>query len=172
MPRIAAATVLAAVLIGALGCSHQSPPSVDPATAAQTLASVYKVTPAQQQCLQRGFAANHTATRPLAADKAATDAELAALGAVARACIPTATLATAIVGGAGQGTPLSASEQTCLRGAVTRLSDRDQATLLGGLAVPTALGDVQTALLGRITDGLLNTCRISIPGVNETDTTA
>ena len=55
---------------------------------------------------------------------------------------------------------------------MTRLSDQDQATLLAGLAVPTALSDLQTALLGRVTDGLLNTCRISIPGVSETDTTA
>ena len=172
MLRLAAATVLAAVLIGATGCSHRSTPTVDPATAAQTLASVYKVTPTQQQCLQRGFAADRGATRPLAANKAATDTDLAALGRVARSCIPTATLADAIVGGAGQGTALTAAEQTCLRTAVARLSDGDRATLLAGLAVPTALGDIQTALLGRITDGLLNTCRISIAGVNETDTTA
>ena len=172
MPRLAAASVLAAVLIGAMGCSHHSAPTVDPATAAQTLASIYKVTPAQQQCLRRGFAADHTATRPLAANRAATDADLAALGRVARTCIPTSTLASAIVGGAGQGATLTGAEQACLRTAVTRLSHSDQATLLAGLAVPTALSDLQTALLGRITDGLLNTCRISIPGVNETDTTA
>lgn len=172
MPRLAAATVLAAVLIGATGCSHSSTPTVDPATAAQTLASVYKVTPTQQQCLQQGFAADHSATHPLTANRAATDADLAALGRVARACIPMSTLADAIVGGAGQGATLTGDEQACLRAAVARLSHQDQATLLAGLAVPTALGDLQTALLGRITDGLLNTCKISIAGVNETDTTA
>ena len=172
MPRLAAVAVLVTVLLGALGCSHSSTPTVDPTTAAQTLASVYKVTSAQQQCLERGFAADHAATRPLAANRAATDADLAALGRVARACIPTSTLASAIVGGAGQGAALSGPEQSCLRIAVTRLSHQDQATLLAGLAVPTSLSDLQTALLGRVTDGLLNTCKISIPGVSETDTTA
>ena len=172
MPRLAAATVLAAVLLGAMGCGHRSTPTVDPATAAETLASVYKVTPAQQRCLARGFAADRAATRPLAANRAATDADLAALGGVARACIPTSTLASAIVGGAGQGVALTGPEQACLRTAVAGLDHQDQATLLAGLAVPTALSDLQTALLGRVTDGLLNTCKISIPGVNETDTTA
>ena len=106
----------------------------------------------------------------MAANKAASDADLAALGGVARSCIPTSTLATAIVNGADQGNTLTTSEQACLRGAVARLSDADRATLLAGLAVPTALSDIQTALLGRVTDGLLNTCKISIPGVTTQDT--
>ncbi len=116
--------------------------------------------------------ADHAATRPLAANRAATDADLAALGRVARACIPTSTLAGAIVGGASQGDTLSGPEQACLRSAVARLSHADQATLLAGLAVPTALSDLQTALLGRVTDGLLNTCKISIPGVTDQTATA
>ncbi len=170
MPRLAAAAVLAAVLFGALGCSHSSTPSVNPDTAAQTLASVYKLSASQERCLEAAFAHDHAATRPLAANQAARDSDLAALGGVARSCIPTTTLASAIVEGADQDNTLSGAEQACLRGAVARLSQADQATLLAGLAVPTALSDIQTALLGRVTDGLLNTCKISIPGVTTQDT--
>jgi hypothetical protein len=170
MPRLAAAAVLAAALFAALGCSHSSTPTVDPGTAAQTLGSVYKLSGAQEQCLKAGFAQDHAATRPLAANKAARDADLASLGEVARSCIPTSTLADAIVEGADQGNTLSTAQQACLRVGVGGLSHVDQATLLAGLAVPTALSDIQTALLGRVTDGLLNTCRISIPGVTTQDT--
>jgi len=166
---VAAAVALALTAGLTTACSSGSP-SVDPSTAAQTLASVYKLDPAQQRCLKVAFAADHGATLPLAANKAATNAQLAALGRVARGCIPTSTLATAIVGGANQSVALTGTQQSCLRMAVARLSDADRATLLADLAVPTALSDLQTALLGRVTDGLLNTCRITLPGV-VTDTT-
>ena len=171
MARLVAATVLVgALLVAASGCSHSSAPTVSPSTAAQTLSSVYKLTGAQERCLASAFARNRAATRPLAANRAARDADLAALGSVARSCIPTSTLAGAIVAGADQGNGLSAADQACLRTAVARLSPGDQATLLAGLAVPTALSDLQTALLGRVTDGLLDTCKISIPGVTTQDT--
>jgi uncharacterized membrane protein len=171
VPRLAAATVLAVVVFGALGCGRSSAPTVDPATAAQTLASVYKLSTPDQQCLKAAFTAHRAATRPLAANKPASDTDLAALGAVARSCVPTSTLATAILGAADQDNALTATQRACLRTAVGALSPADQSTLLAGLAVPTALSDLQTALLGRVTDGLLNTCKISISGVTEQGTT-
>jgi len=131
---------------------------------------VYKLDVGQQQCLARGFAQHPAATRPLASNRATRDADLAALGAVARACIPVTTLSNAILGGVGQGVSLPSTQQTCLRTAVTHLDAADQATLLSGLVVPSSLSDLQTALLGRVTDGLLNRCHVSIPGVTTQDT--
>jgi hypothetical protein len=172
MSRALALLAVAAVALGAGACSHHSAPTVNPDTAAQTLAATYKLDPQQQACLVTGFRHDAAATRPLASDGPATDDELAALGQVADACIPVSVLATAIVGGAGQGgSSLPAAQQACLRQAVGRLDATDRSTLLAGLAVPTALGDLQTALMGRITDGLLNTCHISIPGVTQQGTT-
>jgi hypothetical protein len=162
---------VAAVLVGlAVSCSHDGAPTVSATTAAQTVAAVYKLDASQEQCLARGFAHHSAATRPLASNRAARDDDLNALGAVAQACIPVSTLAGAIVGGVGQGGSLSSAEQNCLRTAVAHLDATDRATLLSHLAVPTALSDLQTALLGRVTDGLLNTCHVSIPGVTTQDT--
>ena len=80
-------------------------------------------------------------------------------------------LANVVVGSATTGgLTLTATQQTCVRAAITGLSPADQSTLLAGLAVPTALGDIQTALLGRITEGVLQRCGVSVPGV-ESDTT-
>ncbi len=49
--------------------------------------------------------------------------------------------------------------------------------MLAGLAVPTALGDIETALLGKITDKILTSCHIpttpsSLPDVSVTNTSA
>jgi hypothetical protein len=172
VPHPLVALVVAAAALAGVACSSSSTPTVKPDTAAATVADVYKLDQRQQQCLAQGFSHDEAATRPLAANRAASDADLAALGRVADACIPVSVLATAIVGGASEGgNTLTSAQQSCLRQAVGRLSASDRATLLAGLAVPTALGDIQTALLGKVTDGLLNTCQISIPGVTQQDTT-
>ncbi|HVN52239.1 MAG TPA: hypothetical protein VMT43_12430, partial [Acidimicrobiales bacterium] len=52
-----------------------------------------------------------------------------------------------------------------------RLKGSDRATLLAGLAVSNSLGDLQRALLGRITGGVLDRCHVTLPDLTETDTT-
>jgi hypothetical protein len=168
--RTAGVVMAALAVLATASCSHHGPATVNASTAAQTVASVYKLDRGQQQCLATAFARRPAATRPLASDKPVSDADLAALGDVARGCIPVSTLADAIVGGASQGVTLPDSQQSCLRSAVAALDAGDRATLLAGLAVPSALSDLQTALLGKVTDGLLNTCKVSIPGVTTQDT--
>ncbi len=163
---------LAGLLVLVAGCGS-SKPTVAPAAAAQTFASVYRLSAAEQRCLQRAFTTHRDATRPLASNSPARDSDLAALGQVAASCIAVSTLADAVVGGADQGsTPLTAAQQACVRQAVTALSEDDRATMLAGLAVPTALGDLQTAELGKITNGVLATCHISVGDITTTDTTS
>ena len=58
-----------------------------------------------------------------------------------------------------------------MRTEVAALATADRATLLAGLAVPNSLGDLQTALLGKITQGVLDRCHITLPDITETDTT-
>ncbi len=150
------------------GCGGSSRATLSPSAAAQTISAVYKLSSAQESCLTRAFDANRAATRPLASDGPATDADLTALGSVAEKCIAASTLADAIVGGAGG---LSSSQQACVRTEVAALDPADRATLLAGLAVPNSLGDLQTALLGKITQGVLDRCHITLPDITETDTT-
>jgi hypothetical protein len=162
-------------VLSIVACSSSGPKTVPPDTAAATLAAVYKLPPSQQTCLSRAFAADRAATRPLASNSPARDADLAALGKVAHSCIPASTLATAVVAGAADGTSgLSATQRSCVRDAVVALSPTDQATMLAGLAVPTVLGDIQTALVGRIAEGVLHRCHVtvsgSVPDVSETST--
>jgi hypothetical protein len=167
---VVAVLALGALLAGALlgGCGGSSRASLSPSAAAEALVAIYKLPADRQACLTRAFAAHKAATRPLTSNGPATDADLAALGDVARSCIPATTLAADIAGGAGN---LTTSQQACVRGEVGRLDAPDQATLLAGLAVPNALGDIQTALLGKITDGVLQRCHLSLPDITETDTT-
>jgi hypothetical protein len=167
---VATALVLVTVVAG---CGRSSLPTVTPSVAAETFASVYKLPPSEQRCLERAFTHDRAATRPLASNGPAHDTDLAALGRVARSCIAVSTLADAVVGGATEGsTPLTTTQQACLRQAVGQLGDDDRATMLAGLAVPTALGDIQTAELGKITDRLLTDCHISLSDITATDTTA
>jgi hypothetical protein len=162
----AAAAMCLAVLLA--GCGGSSRPTVSPASAAQTIAAVYRLSDSQESCLTRAFDANRAATRPLASDGPATDGDLTALGSVAATCIPASTLSDAIVGGAGG---LTTAQQACVQREVAALDKADRATLLAGLAVPNVLGDIQTALLGKITQGVLDRCHISLPDITETDTT-
>ena len=162
---LAGATCMA-VLLAACGGSGRA--TLSPSAAAQTIAAIYKLSPAQQRCLTNAFDADRAATRPLASDGPATDADLTALGTLAETCIPASTLSATIVGGAGG---LTATQQACVRTEVAGLGPHDRATLLAGLAVPNVLGDIQTALLGKITQGVLDRCHISLPDITETDTT-
>ena len=144
---------------------------MDPKEAAQTIGSVYSLSEDQIACLERAFDSNHTATRPLATDDTVSDDDLAALGEVERGCIPVETLSTAIVGGVGEGLGnLTVLQKACLDGAVRALDDTDRTTLLVGLAVNSALDDVQRAELGKVTSGLLDTCHLSIDATGSTAT--
>ena len=168
---VALALVALFLLVGGAlleGCGGSSRASLSPSAAAQALVAIYKLPADRQACLTRAFAAHEAATRPLASNGPATDADLAALGEVARSCIASTTLADDIVGSAGS---LTASQQACVHTEVAELDAHDQATLLAGLAVPNVLGDIQTALLGKITDGVLQRCHLSLPDITETDTT-
>ena len=145
---------------------------MDPKEAAQTIGSVYSLSDDQIACLERAFASHHAATRPLATDDTVSDDDLAALGEVENGCIPVDTLSTAIVGGVGEGLGnLTVLQKGCLDGAVRALADTDRTTLLVGLAVNTALDDVQRAELGKVTNGLLETCHLSIDAAASPSTT-
>ena len=157
------------VVLLVAGCGGSSRATLSPAAAAEAVAAIYKLPADRQQCLTKAFEADRAATRPLASNAPATDADLAALGRVARSCIASSTLADDVVGGAGGLTP---AQQTCVRAEVAGLSPADQATLLAGLALaPDVLGDLRTALLGKITQGVLDRCHVSLPDITETDTT-
>jgi hypothetical protein len=156
--------LLASCLFMAVACSNSEPKaSVDPKEAAQTIGSAYSLPDDQISCLEGAFAKNHAATRPLASDGTASDDDLRTLGQVESACIPVETLAAAIVGGASEalGT-LTAAQRTCLDGAVQALDDTDRTTLIVGLAVSSALDDLHKAELGKVTNGLLGACQLSV----------
>jgi len=161
--------VVLCLLIGVACSSSQDKASVDPKEAAQTIGSAYSLSEDQSACLEKGFDKNHAATGPLASDGAASDDDLRALGNVEMACIPEETLAAAIVGGASEalGT-MTAADKTCLDGAVRALDDTDRTTLLVGLVVSTALNDAQTAELGKVTNGLLGSCHVSVDATTPT----
>ncbi len=162
--RATSGAVLAVFILVSLGACSSSPSkaTVAPSEAAQTIGSVYSLSDDQVACLERAFASHHAATRPLATDSTASDDDLRALGEVANGCIPVETLSAAIVGGVGEGLGnLTVMQKGCLDGAVRALDDTDRTTLLVGLAVNTALDDIQRAELGKVTDGLLTTCHLS-----------
>lgn len=166
---------LAFLLFSLAACSSNggARATVEPQEAAQTIGSVYSLSDDQISCLQGAFDAHHDATRPLASDGTASDADLRALGSVESDCIPVEALSAAIVGGVTEGLgTLTDSQKTCLDGAVTGLADTDRTTLLVGLAVNTALDDVQLAELGKVTNGLLETCHLSDQATVTTGTTA
>ena len=166
--RLAALVLPLVLTLLAVGCGGSSRASLSPPAAAEALAAIYKLPADRQACLTRAFAANKAATRPLASDAPSSDADLAALGRVAQACIAASTLADDVVEGAGGLTP---AQQSCVRAEVGRLKGSDRATLLAGLAVSNSLGDLQRALLGRITGGVLDRCHVTLPDLTETDTT-
>jgi hypothetical protein len=152
------------LLSGVAACSSKGASStVKASEAAQVIGSAYSLSPDQISCLEKGFGAKPAATRPLASDGAATDSDLQALGTVENACIAPETLAAAVLAGFKQGlTSLTTAQEACLNHAMTGLSDGDRSTLLVGLAVNSALGEVQQAELGRVTNGLLETCQLAI----------
>jgi len=162
-PSVWGLAAVSCLLIGVACSSSPAKASVDPKEAAQTIGSAYSLSDDQIACLEKGFDKNHAATRPLASDGAASDDDLRALGNVEMACIPNETLAAAIVGGASEALAnLTAADKTCLDGAVRALDDTDRTTLLVGLVVSTALNEAQTAELGKVTNGLLGGCHISL----------
>jgi hypothetical protein len=167
----AAFFLVTTVLIAA--CGGSSRPTVAPSTASATVAAVFGLDGAEQSCLTKAFAADKAATRPLATNSPAHDDDLAALGRVAHSCIPADTLAAAVVAGAADGSKaLSATKQQCVHGQVAALSAGDQATVLAGLTVPNVLDDIQTALVGKIADGVLRHCQIGVPTSEVPDITA
>ena len=162
------------LLVSMGACSSSQPKAtVDPKEAAQTIGSVYSLSDDQIACLQKAFAGHHAATRALATDGTVSDDDLRALGDVERGCIPVDTLSAAIVGGVGEGLGnLTVLQKGCLDGAVRALDDDDRTTLLVGLAVNSALDDIQRAELGKVTNGLLTTCHLSSDAPTETTTPA
>ena len=161
--RVGATGVVFLAIWGLTGCSSNgSTPTVKAGEAAQTIGSVYALSPDQVSCLEKGFAAAPEATRPLASDGAASDDDLRALGEVENACIAPETLATAVVAGVRGGLgSLTSTQEACLSQAMAGLSDADRTTLLVGLAVNSALGDAQQAELGQVTNGLLTACQLA-----------
>ena len=152
------------LLLVAMGACSKSQPkaAVDPTEAAQTIGSAYSLPDDQIACLRDAFAANHAATAALGSDNTASDADLEALGRVLHGCVPVETLSVAIVGGVTEGLGgLTEPQKGCLDGAIRALDDTDRDTLLVGLAVSSALDDVQRAQLGKVTNGLLVTCSLS-----------
>jgi len=150
-------------LLTAGACGSNPGPSVRSDDAAATIASAYSLPADQEACLEKAFRSHPAATRPLASDQPATDLDLLALGAVEDGCIQVSTLAQAITSGAADsfGT-LDEQQRTCLDDAVTALSDDDRVTLLVGLVVPRSLGDTWGIELGRVTNGILDACQLSV----------
>jgi hypothetical protein len=117
----------------------------------------------EQACLERAFRAKPAATRPLASDKPASEGDLHALGAVEDGCIQVSTLAAAITAGAADSfTSMNDQQRTCLNDSVTSLSEADRVTLLVGLVVPQSLSDIGGAEMGRVTNGILEGCQLSV----------
>ena len=151
----------ALLLMGA--CTSKSAPTVSPGDAAATIASAYSLPADEQACLETAFRAKPAATRPLASDQPASEGDLRALGAVEDGCIQVSTLATAITAGAADSfASMSDQQRTCLNDSVTSLGDADRVTLLVGLVVPQSLSDIGGAEMGRVTNGILEGCQLSV----------
>jgi hypothetical protein len=142
---------------------------VQPADAASTIASAYSLPADQQACLERAFRANPAGTRPLASNQPASEADLRSLGAVEMGCIQVATLASAITSGAADSFGnLDDAQRACLDDGVTALSDDARLTMLVGLVVPQSLGESWAIEMGRVTNGILDACHLTLASPGET----
>jgi hypothetical protein len=159
--------LLVVLMTGA--CGSKGGTSVRPADAASTIASAYSLPADQQACLERAFRADPAATRPLASNQPATDADLRSLGAVEMGCIQVATLASAITSGAADSFGnLDDTQRACLSDGVTALSDDARLTMLVGLVVPQSLGETWAIEMGRVTNGILDACHLTLTSSGET----
>src|SRR5262249_36490580 len=154
------------VLVAA--CGSSGPAKASPATAASTLASIYRLSAAEQQCLRTQFAAHPDAAAPLARNRPVADAELTPLDDVTGRCIGAAVLARTVLAGptgtANGGAPLTATQRTCVDTRIAQLSTTERGRLLAGLALSNVLSDIQTAELGQLTERILSACAIAVPG--------
>jgi hypothetical protein len=169
-PAAALAALVLVTTVASLvaACSSNGAAKASPSTAAATLASIYRLSPGEQQCLRGQFAAHPAAAAPLARNRPVADAELAALDDVTGRCIGAAVLARTVLAGAtgptNGGQALSATQQTCVRSRIAQLPTAERGKLLAGLALSTVLSDIQTAELGQLTEGILTACAIAVPG--------
>jgi len=143
--------------------SSSSTPKLSAADAATTVASAFALPDDQKACLEQGFHDHPEAIRPLATDGTANDTDLEALGRVEDGCIQLTTLSNAIVTGAAAGFgSITDQQRACLPTAIGALSDDDRVTLLVGLTVPQSLSDAKATELGRVTNGVLDTCHLTL----------
>jgi hypothetical protein len=154
----------AASLIMGVACSSKSATSqVSPTDAAATVASAYSLPDDQKTCLEHAFRDHPEATHPLATDRTAHDTDIHALGDAENGCIHVDTLAAAVTSGAADGFgSITDPQRTCLNDSVNGLSTPDRVTLLVGFTVPQSLSDSMSTELGRVTNGILDACKLSI----------
>jgi len=158
------ALVVVVVLFGAGACSSKSSTAnVSPADAAATVASAYSLPDDQKTCLEHAFRDHPEATHPLATDRTAHDTDIQALGNAENGCIHVDTLAAAVTSGAADGFgSITDTQRTCLNDSINGLSTADRVTLLVGFTVPQSLSDAMSTELGRVTNGILDACKLSI----------
>jgi uncharacterized membrane protein len=172
LPRRRTAAILAVAVLFIVGAcsSKNATTTVSPAEAAATVASAYSLPDDQRSCLEHAFRDHPQAARPLATARTADDSDLQALGDAENSCIQVGTLADAVTSGAADGFgSITDQQRTCLNDSINGLSTDDRVTLLVGFTVPQSLGDAKSTELGRVTNGILDTCHLSI---DSTATTA
>ena len=159
-----APVVGACLLVTAGACSSKpKSASVNAADAASTVASAYALPDDQKACLEQAFHDHPEATRPLATDRTADDVDIQALGEVENGCIHVDTLAGAVTSGAADGFgSITDGQRSCLNSSINGLSDGDRVILLVGFTVPQSLSDAKATEFGRVVNGILDTCNLSI----------
>jgi hypothetical protein len=152
------------VLVTAGACSSKSKgTTVSAADAAATVASAYSLPEDQQSCLEQAFRQHPEATRPLATARTADDVDIQALGEAENTCIHVETLAAAVTSGASDGFgSITEQQRTCLTDTINGLSTDDRVTLLVGFTVPQSLSDAKATEMGRVANGILDACNLSI----------
>jgi hypothetical protein len=157
--------VLAATSLLALGAcrGNKATAQVSPADAAATVASAYSLPDDQKTCLEHAFRDHPDATHPLATDRTAHDTDIQALGHAENGCIHVDTLAAAVTSGAADGFgSITDQQRACLNDSINGLSTADRVTLLVGFTVPQSLSEAMSTELGRVTNSILDACKLSI----------
>lgn len=157
-----AAALTLAVTLGACSTGGSGSASLDPAKAADTVATAFELPAAQRDCLATRFQADRAAADQIATGTKLDQSALDRLAAILDGCIDRSTFGDAVAKSMATGFPKATQDQlTCVHDQVVALDQKDRRDLMAGLVALNTIGTSQAAVrLGDITNSLFAACKI------------